>query len=101
MRPPLGDTHVHLIRLLNQGGYCRPLAVVGLTYNSVHQPLPNSAILLLVLVIIQLLTKVHNWRSALISALMATSFCLVMWKCRSEMWLVFVYFQTSLCKPSF
>jgi hypothetical protein len=56
------------------------------TTQLIREPLLISAILLLVLVIIQVLTKVHNWRSALISALMTISACLVIWKCRSEMW---------------
>ncbi len=68
-------------------------AIVGLwpslvlhTTQFIREPLLISAILLLVLVIIQVLTKVHNWPSALISALMTISACLVIWKCRSVMW---------------
>ena len=70
-------------------------AVVGLwpslllhTTQMVRDPLLIAAFLALVLVLIQSLQHVYNWRRALIAGLTAALACFLIWKCRRDIWLV-------------
>jgi hypothetical protein len=81
-------------------------AVVGLwpslllhTTQIVRDPLLISALLALVLVLTQLLTRAYGRRDALAAGLTATATCLVVWFCRRDMWPVImatVFFASAL-----